>query len=809
MQMSRWIALSILFGSAFGLSQCSPNNAQMGADTGVVDSGRDRESGTNSGLCGLDSDGDTIPDIYESASDVDGDGLASALDLDSDGDGRPDALEANPIGAYECRQAPTDSDSDGKPDAYDTDSDDNGILDARDFTGVGEIPEGGWALHPADTDRNRVPDYVQNDDDGDGILDRLEIGMDPLRPSNVDMDLTPDYHDLDSDGDLISDRLETSVDTDQDGIANFRDTDSDDDDITDRSEAEVPMGGMRRDINEVPFECPTEVNPSELTMVMPDGRPNYLDSDSDNDGLSDREERENNSDVCLADTDRDGQLDVVEAAFCQQNRRMGCTTDGQPSVRATDYYLILPFNGPIVSRELEFGTNIRIADVFFIFDTTGSMSAVQQAVANTIASPGIGLVDTIRRIIPDAWFGVGHYDDFPTAGYGGRTDRAIHPLCTTIAGAGFLPAECTGAGPNGRVGQHGIVMTNPMARVGINTGAELVQAVARSIPNGGGSDEPESEVEALYQLVTNEGLYDPAMGCGGAIGSAPCWVKPTQCPEGSSGYPCFRNGSLAVAIHYTDVPWHNGARELNNPLPNNYYSPYRGISPEPHNFDQMLAAYQRRSARQININGAITRGIRCEGRVVTSHMQAMAGPCYDMRLAAEGTNSVDVDGAPLVFDMPAAGAAGRTEELVAVVAGAVNTLATRVPLDITTATRNDPANPGNPMPLDARAFIKRRVPSCRVMPENNNCWTAADGVEMRTAVARTDLSTFYRVLPGTRVRFTIFFRNDVYEGDCRASTLLHAYIDVLGDGVTRLDTREVFIVVPAAPANSERCGGAG
>jgi hypothetical protein len=48
------------------------------------------------------------------------------------------------------------------------------------------------------------------------------------------------------------------------------------------------------------------------------------------------------------------------------------------------------------------------------------------------------------------------------------------------------------------------------------------------------------------------------------------------------------------------------------------------------------------------------------------------------------------------------------------------------------------------------------------------------------------------------VRFTITFQNDVFEGDCRASTLFHSYIDVVGDGVTRLDTREVFVVVPAA-----------
>jgi hypothetical protein len=65
-------------------------------------------------------------------------------------------------------------------------------------------------------------------------------------------------------------------------------------------------------------------------------------------------------------------------------------------------------------------------------------------------------------------------------------------------------------------------------------------------------------------------------------------------------------------------------------------------------------------------------------------------------------------------------------------------------------------------------------------------------------VVRTDLSTFYRVVPGTRVRFTIYFQNDgVYEGSPMGVTLFHAFIDVRGDGVTTLDTREVFILVPA------------
>ena len=85
------------------------------------------------------------------------------------------------------------------------------------------------------------------------------------------------------------------------------------------------------------------------------------------------------------------------------------------------------------------------------------------------------------------------------------------------------------------------------------------------------------------------------------------------------------------------------------------------------------------------------------------------------------------------------------------------------------------------------------------MPRNRMCWTPPEGVEASRAVQQTDQSTFYRVVPGTRVRFTVYFQNDgVYAGSDSGVTLFHAYIDVLGDGANRLDEREVFILVPAA-----------
>lgn len=743
-------------------------DARPGADTGV-------------GMCaaGDDADEDGIADRYEGTGDADNDGRANRLDDDSDGDGRTDTLEANAGRVYDCSRAPLDSDSDGTPDFLDTDSDGNGRPDAAEFVGTGEAPEGGWPAHPRDLDRDGTPDYADNDDDGDTIPDRLEIGDDPMAPVDSDSDGTPDYQDLDSDGDSIADAAEGSQDSDHDMVSNFRDDDSDGDGITDRDEA------GDSDVNTPPQECARELDAATLSLAspMPDGIRDFLDNDSDNDGLSDREEAAAGTDRCNPDSDGDGQLDSAETAWCTAHMRTGCATQSATTIPSTDYYLVLPNNGPVVQRELEFGTNIRVADVFFIFDTTGSMSGVQQGVANSIAAPMTGMVDQIRSVIPDTYFGVGHYDDFLAGSYGcGREpniDRPIHPLCDGPPGSRSTP-ECS----SGTYG--GITMQPPSM-------AMAVQAGAQAIPRGCGADGPESQVEALYQIVTNEGLYDRSApsACAGAVGMAPCWVRPTACGEGTWGYPCFRDGALAIVVHFTDAPFHNGARD-ESPPSTTYYDPYMGISPTPHNFDQMVMAYQRRSARQISIAASA----RCEGRLFTNH--STGGPCYDYRKVAEGTGSVDLDGNPLIYDLPeGAGTGTPPAEFVGLVTEAVRTLATRVPIDINTTTRNDPMNPHM---VDARRFITRRVPSCQIAPVNDRCWDEPTGVAHRAAVSRTDLSTFYRVVPGTRVRFTIFFQNaGVFEGDPSGITLFHAYIDVVGDGVTRLDTREVYILVPARP----------
>jgi hypothetical protein len=60
---------------------------------------------------------------------------------------------------------------------------------------------------------------------------------------------------------------------------------------------------------------------------------------------------------------------------------------------------------------------------------------------------------------------------------------------------------------------------------------------------------------------------------------------------------------------------------------------------------------------------------------------------------------------------------------------------------------------------------------------------------------RQDETTFYQVIPGTRVTFDVDFYNDFVPPPPTAQ-IYRAVIVVLGNGVAELDSREVYIVVP-------------
>ena len=188
------------------------------------------------------------------------------------------ALEAEPL----C-----DSDGDGIPNKFDLDSDNDGIPDIIEAGGIDIDGDG------------RVDAFA--DTDGDGWADTFDPdnGGTPLADEDQDGDGLRNRIDIDSDNDGIIDNIEaqastaspivpTGIDSDNDGVDNAFDIDN---------------GGN--------FLVPVNTDALDL--------PDYLDTDSDNDGYSDFIEgydtnNDKVADIAISglDTDADGLDDVFD-----------------------------------------------------------------------------------------------------------------------------------------------------------------------------------------------------------------------------------------------------------------------------------------------------------------------------------------------------------------------------------------------------------------------------------------------------------------------------------------------------------------
>lgn len=197
-----------------------------------------------------DWDADGACDLIPSVMDVDFDGVPNFLDLDSDNDGIPDVIEAGN----------TDVNGDGRADILE-DLDLNGWADAYQYS----VNSASWYW---DIDKDDVPNIFDLDSDSDGVPDVIEAGG---TDTNGDGE-ADDFRDLDGDG--WNDRLDGDIgnmiyeseefsaswasalvrtqedhnqdgrtdgfltaDADQDGVPNFWDTDSNNNAISDTQEA--------------------------------------------------------------------------------------------------------------------------------------------------------------------------------------------------------------------------------------------------------------------------------------------------------------------------------------------------------------------------------------------------------------------------------------------------------------------------------------------------------------------------------------------------------------------------------------------
>ena len=563
--------------------------------------------------------------------------------------------------------------------------------------------------------------------------------------------------DEDADGDGIADALEGETDPDGDGIPSRLDDDSDGDGVLDAEEA-------RSD------------DPCRPADSDRDGLIDALDPDSDNDGLSDAAEADLGTNPTEIDSDGDGVTDLgeVEGAGTDPN-------DAGSTIPEGDFFVVLPYEGTRENRDLTFGTSIKVADLMLLVDMTASMRDER---TNLIEGLSDVVIPGVRERIPDVQFGVAGLDDYPVNCYGAEAQtlasqgetyrvrqdlpfyllRPVAPFDQDLGAWSIAGASSTACPIDDDVADVGRIQGSPNGR------PDLLEAV-EGLPCHGGMDIPESYVPALWATATGASLSWSAGSATCRINVIPPGGTPDDlesrdvtmtwaadatpaaaCADGHVGAACFRPGALPIVLMVGDAPFHDGPGAANA---------YADLLDSP--------TYNTTRDALVDIGARVMS-------VFSGNPESAAG---QMALAHYGfvgrdTGTVRADGEPLVFQIDSDGSG-----LSAVIVDAVEELVGGTPQDVNTRQENVP---GNPDEFDATRFIEA------VRPLSAD---PSDGIAGMTG------TTFRGVIPGTDVTFAIDFYNDV-RPPADVAQIFKANIVVVGNGVTDLDSRNVYIVVPPA-----------
>jgi len=261
----------------------------------------------------LDDDNDGIPDVDETTADADGDGVPNYLDLDSDNDGIPDIVEAgfpdiNGDGLVDnLNVAGWDKDGDGLAAGFDANDNDTSLIASDNFNPTHFLK---------DRDGDGVPNYLDLDSDNDGIPDIIEAGG-----VDTNGDGRLDYP--------VPNSPTSMEDGDNDGFADIYD--ADDDGLEFSEDVLDPL--ILYDGTTYRSGSPSQNPDSDFDKI-----PDFLDLDSDNDGVPDLIEAGG------VDENGDGKVDAAEWLDANNNGFHdeyentplvvtdgdGATTDGRP-----------------------------------------------------------------------------------------------------------------------------------------------------------------------------------------------------------------------------------------------------------------------------------------------------------------------------------------------------------------------------------------------------------------------------------------------------------------------------------------------
>ncbi len=425
-----------------------------------------------------------------------------------------------------------------------------------------------------------------------------------------------------------------------------------------------------------------------------------------------------------------------------------------------DFFFVLPYEDPAgpQTKELTFSTDVKSMDVFFNMDTTGSMDGEVTNLQNSLVGT---VIPGIEAQVPNTWFGVGAYEDFPINPYGESN-------CTYGALGGpdqpfQLFAEIT---------DNVAAVQAAVNQLGINGNAI-----------GCGNDGPESAIEALYQIATGTGLVGPA---------------PTSVPANNSGIGGvgFREGTMPVVVNITDAISHDVA---SNACAGEQYT-LANVAAVAHGQNETMTALNAICARVIQV--ATAAGPTCTaqadgiqwnnatGAVVPPEAWDVAGhpPGCALGQCCTGINGAGQNPVAGMCPLTYLAAANGTGVGTSIVSG-IEMVARYSPFDVNREWDGLGVDQdGVPLPVGSSTadFIKAVTP-------------LSHGPVPVPGVPNPVLTpiNFQGVVPDTDVTFTVEAFNDfVPQGP--QPRLFVATIRVLADDCGALDERDVFILVPPA-----------
>ncbi len=624
-----------------------------------------------------------------------------------------------------------------------------------DGDGIADADEGAAARPPVDSDGDGVADYLDGDSDGDELADALEAGDADLgtAPVDSDGDGAPDFRDLDSDGNGRRDLLEGGGDSDGDGLHDAADADDDGDFLLDGDElGPIPELALDTDLDGTPDfrDLDSDGDGVDDTVETArdhdgDGTPSFRDLDSDGDCRPDAVER---GAPPAADTDGDGRYDFVDRdsdddGVADRDEDANCNgqRDGaEPDPRRADS----DGDGVTDLVERAAGTDPNDAadnprargDFVFVLP----YQAPQLPASDTLDfRPALSSVDVY--VVVDR-----------SASMADETTSIKNSLGVVLRGLQCPPLGTGDAAtciPDLQAGLAGLgyLFDQPFTHyLPIQPSPPFSST---DLPNVNGQPPDEPMLFALWTAITNLGSAAAASSYGCNFSS----VSPNLvCPSGRFGQGCFRPGALPVIVLATD--------EL--PLT---VSPARACP----GWDAVTrGAMTARKAKLVGVIGSGSASTRAEVRV-------------DLETMTRDTGAVDsaAGNAPLVFDGADANAA-------TAIGNGLRTLARGVPLDMGVAAIDDRGDA-----LDAvTAFVDHL--------ETAQLGTArcATGLTDRDSNGDGYRDQFVGARAGMALCWKLVTRRNTVVPELDRPQLFRARVDVVGDGVTTVDSRDVFFLVP-------------